>query len=831
MRLCAVWLSCALAIASVYADTIRQIEPQPDEFMEPGALTDDGAFAFATSSDDPLGTNPDRKIQVFRMDTATGATTQLTFFEEGVEHELRPSVDDAGVWFGFRSRTDPLGTNADHSVELFIARTDGTETRQLTSASSPSLGHVSHFEIAGNASKAVFRSSVDYLGGSGDGRFFRNFVVDADGTNLIQLGTEADTDYHSATPSINDDGTRAVYSDPGVPGALYAINTDGTGKRRLPPLLFFAVTYTPRISGDGSRVTFSFQGNLAAGPPCAETTSQIGSIDWNGNGLVRIGCTQSNSQLPTIDDAGGWVVYDADGQVFRGETTGGTTTSISPCFASGQSGDGSTVVVLCVDDPYSGTNPDGGLELYAIDNAGANDVQLTTTVSTQVSSVEISNDGTKTAFTTNAPLAGGLADSWDVYLHDGATTTRVFDAPDGMGAWNASVQGDGARVWFVHNGNPLGSNAGGGHQLFRVDADGTNLTQVTPDGFGRVQVFELSNDGSKAAFVSNDDWGGLNPSLERSVWAINEDGSGLLKLAPGTAAISVSGDGNWVFYSDLADLSMRRIHPDGSGFEMLTTYEAFPQGASTTGHRVAFGSTANPTGGNLDQSSEVFWLDTATGAATQLSDCDSFAAPCSSDDVALSDDGEYVIALLRNGGFEYSAEPLFETMRFRLADGSKERVSGTTTCNPWDVSVNGDGSRVAMYGPGNCDGTNDDRQRGVFVTDPNGLPSPTPSPGAGATTVEWTALAHGLRYDAIRGDLASLAFDGVGGVNLGAVACIEDESIDTDTIGDEDAAVPLPGQAFFYLIRGTQGVDDGPGSYGAATDGSERATTAGDCPG
>lgn len=95
----------------------------------------------------------------------------------------------------------------------------------------------------------------------------------------------------------------------------------------------------------------------------------------------------------------------------------------------------------------------------------------------------------------------------------------------------------------------------------------------------------------------------------------------------------------------------------------------------------------------------------------------------------------------------------------------------------------------------------------------------------------WDAESGPIRYDVIRGDVASLAFAGDGTVDLGAVICLEDDSHDNDTSGFEDAALPAADRVFFYVYRGSQGTDDGPGSYGGASGDQERVPASGGCPG
>ena len=86
-----------------------------------------------------------------------------------------------------------------------------------------------------------------------------------------------------------------------------------------------------------------------------------------------------------------------------------------------------------------------------------------------------------------------------------------------------------------------------------------------------------------------------------------------------------------------------------------------------------------------------------------------------------------------------------------------------------------------------------------------------------------------LRYDVIRGDVANLAPGGPGTIALGPVTCVENDSPDAHNQGFEDAGQPAAGQVFFFLHRGTQGVNDGPGSWGQGSSGDERVAGVGSC--
>jgi hypothetical protein len=96
------------------------------------------------------------------------------------------------------------------------------------------------------------------------------------------------------------------------------------------------------------------------------------------------------------------------------------------------------------------------------------------------------------------------------------------------------------------------------------------------------------------------------------------------------------------------------------------------------------------------------------------------------------------------------------------------------------------------------------------------------------TVVTWDPSPGSVRYDVVRGSISNLAISG-STVDLGPVVCLEDESPDNHTRGHEDDADPAPGEAFFFLYRGSVGAAAATGSYGQGTGGRERIAGAGGC--
>jgi hypothetical protein len=137
---------------------------------------------------------------------------------------------------------------------------------------------------------------------------------------------------------------------------------------------------------------------------------------------------------------------------------------------------------------------------------------------------------------------------------------------------------------------------------------------------------------------------------------------------------------------------------------------------------------------------------------------------------------------------------------------------------------------MAVYSGALCTPADPDGNLEIVLIDRTTPPMIRVSPGIDPTVVSWDTESGPVMYDVIRGDLADLSVDG-GAVDLGSVLCIENDSYDPDTVGDEDPVIPASGQGFFYLYRGTPGPLAGPGSYGTGSSGLERVPSDGDCGG
>jgi hypothetical protein len=204
----------------------------------------------------------------------------------------------------------------------------------------------------------------------------------------------------------------------------------------------------------------------------------------------------------------------------------------------------------------------------------------------------------------------------------------------------------------------------------------------------------------------------------------------------------------------------------------------------------------------------------------------------------ISDDGRYVYFVSDASVLEEHLRGGYEVYRAELATGAIERAEGLGFGLGYQTSsyfsygnspaVDETGDRLVFAHPGDAADGNPDVDREIFLYDRSRPPRIEIGPGPAPTRISWDVESGPVRYDVIRGDVANLAPSG-GTIDLGAVTCVEDDSPDATTAGDDDPGGPGLGQALFYVYRGSQGLGAGPGSYGRGTSGAERIAGSGDC--
>jgi Tol biopolymer transport system component len=861
-------LSCALGVALasgsvVAAGRVHAVSGLDATATTLGALDDAGTVVVAISTTDPLGTNAARRPQVFAWDVVNGTPTQVTVWDRGVEADpWGPALSDDGTWVAVASRSDPLGTNPGHHVELFLARVDGSDVRQLTALADPDA-ILGHYDLAGSGNRLVFESNADPLG-TNPARVGQLFVVDADGDALAQLTNHLTDDIQLLWPSISDDGERIAYeSSDGTIGfawQVFAILADGTGRRQLAEIPF----RTPgrvAISGDGSTVAFeTIPGSLPPPQGGCFGGDQIAVVDWNGTGLhlvtgVCLGdAAPGQAFSPTLTDDGGSVVYAANAfgtwNIERVPKSGFPATPLTAvgaepgptaeCLAARVSGAGERIAFQCRGgEPFGGPNPDLSEELFVMDGDGMNPAQRSDGIDGASIDPAIAAAARRVAWVSDAnPLDEPGYWFPQVYVSsiDGDDVARVTSLSGGA-VRDVSIASAGTPIVFTHDGDPLGANEAG-FEVFAVEADGSDLRQLTPSRPGTLPSNgpHLAENGSRVVLQSTVDLleTGLLDTLWR-VYTVSADGTGLTRLTDDGLAAEphprIDPTGTWVVY--VADGDVVRDRFDGGLTVSVTTHGDVQRAdVATGGDRVVYAAAADPLGTNQDLNTELFLRDVAAGTTSQLTT----TASGNNLSPAFSGDGAWVHFWSDAPHHGEGGDGLRVPFRVRVSDGVVERTGGLAGCGTFEFEgflrppATGTVDDLVAFGvPGDCAGDNrPDHSQEVFAADRAATARITPGKTS-PTVVTWDVESGPARYDVVRGDVAALAVAG-DRVDLGPVACIEDDSTDATTAGHPDPELPASGQAFFYLHRGAQGPTDA-GSYGTSSQGVERLPASGDCPG
>lgn len=167
-------------------------------------------------------------------------------------------------------------------------------------------------------------------------------------------------------------------------------------------------------------------------------------------------------------------------------------------------------------------------DIFTVNPDGSDPVQLTTDPGFDIRPA-YSADGERIVWA-HRPMGSSEFDIW-VMNHDGSGQTQLTSGP--VDDDDPQFSPDGSRIVFERS-------TGSGIQIFAMDADGTNVNQLTFGGPGNNTSADptFSPDGSLVAFSRKPD-----ATVRFELWAMRPDGSGQtpLTIAPaGTGEVSPS---------------------------------------------------------------------------------------------------------------------------------------------------------------------------------------------------------------------------------------------------------------------------------------------------
>jgi Tol biopolymer transport system component len=605
------------------------------------------------------------------------------------------------------------------------------------------------------------------------------------------------------------------------------------------------------ISGNGQTIVFERS--------TTPSLTSILKIFWTGAGLALVA---SGAESPSINDDAKFIYYATIGGGTRqirvmgpgGAVTQLTSTSFSN-YGPAVSGGNNRVAFSIAGGAYpGGTNPDGGSELLVMDASGANIRQLTANGWGAVPiDPDLSLDGSRAIFSLNN--AGGVGPTgFEIYKvqADGSGLSEVTSGLVPAGdQTNGAISADGETILFQSTLD-LGQNPCGNEQIFRVQADGSALAQVSPAGNcgGNVQPALAAID-DRVVFQCAIDCGDPD-GTGAELYGTALDGSGMGQVTDDDDTFfknpRASADGQWVVFHSSTNFDganptdrfeVLRARTDGTVMERVTDpppeveHISYRPDLSGDGSRIVYISLADPLGTNPDHNAEIFLYEPATDTRRQLT----VSAVGGSWDPRISSNGAWVYFFSSAPLVEGTPDHLIDFYRVSADTGIIERAGGLPdprsrlTFQDFlrrnvNLAVDADGDRAVFLGAGDATDENADFSSELWLVDFS-TPAAIRASKTTPTVVSWEPEPGPRHYDVIRGDVASLALGAGNTVDLGAVVCLEDDSPDAHTVGDEDLVEPSPGQAFFFVYRGSQGA--GPGSWGQGTGGRERVAGTGSC--
>jgi Tol biopolymer transport system component len=385
-----------LVLSTVEAQVLRQVSDKKIDGFSSYCTDDAGEYVFAVSKADPDGTNPQHAAQVVKWELLSDTRTQLTFFTAGVGDVI--SVTDDGLTVAIFTNADPVGSNPDHSRELFLMQAEGTTFVQLTNNTSYIPVEMRSPVISGSGNRVLFLGTIDPQG-TNPNHLEQLFIVDSSTLQITQLTTATGGEFEKL--SISDTGRQIAFVHSGdltggnADGSFEVFKIDSTGLNLTQVSSSSAGSIGAMVTGDGRSIVY-------------QTIETIYSIGWGGGGLLSLAV----GSQPSITDDGFWIYLSADDaegipQIYKVFRTGGTPTQLTSTVwpvrnifpvVSGLDG---AVIFTYYGGEYPGeSNPDDGFELMVVDNDGANAKQLTANGYSRLAAdePEITSDGTRIVY-------------------------------------------------------------------------------------------------------------------------------------------------------------------------------------------------------------------------------------------------------------------------------------------------------------------------------------------------------------------------------------------------------------------------------------------------
>jgi hypothetical protein len=375
-----------------------------------------------------------------------------------------------------------------------------------------------------------------------------------------------------------------------VAAALAVLTLTGSPAAATPLCTFQQLTFGPTntvdielpsgqaIDAAGDTVAFISSGDYLGTNP--DDSNEVWVWDLTA-GLQQVtNTTGVDNEDAAINDDGTKVVFsttanlsalnvDGNREVFRYDRTSGTFANMSTTVGGGDgannnpdiSGDGSVVVYQSDQNPF-GQNADANEEIFYRITATTQRVQVTQSTGGFNAVPAIDDDASTIIFRSNRNLDGDNSDlnrelfSYEVPsdVLEQITTSPAASATGVSG--NHDLTGNGNVVVFASDADPVGQNADGSTEYFRLTRRSEAVTQLIQSDDNNSGI-TVDDDGSRTVFLSDEDLDGTNSNENTEVWIRDgaTDTSATQTSSLGAVGISTNESGTRTVFRSSASLT------------------------------------------------------------------------------------------------------------------------------------------------------------------------------------------------------------------------------------------------------------------------------------
>ena len=413
---------------------------------------------------DPVWSPDGKRIAFTRHDGWSGDREIYVMNSDGTNQKQltdNDSEDEAPAWSPDGSRMAFVKDGGTYA-SLWVMNADGDNQQRITDESSSHRSVINSLVWSPDSIQLVYSSGSVLSGLEGyfaDGRTANSiFVVNADGSNQEQLTVDNQLK-PGDTPVFSPDGDRIAFKNNGY---LYVMNANGSDQQRIATIGRRGVD--PVWSPDGNLLAFTKYGNIFVVEPDGSNERQLTTtpdvqqhifeVVWSPDG-DRIAFTTRRSvlSLEEFEDLG-----DPEISVVNADGTNQVQLTDNRWAESNLvwSPDSTRIA-------FEG-GAEGPAQIFAMDPDGKNERQLTHSDHPSQNPV-FSPDGSHIVFTRGGAL----------FVVDAEGGNEKPITPDDHWAADPVWSPDGTQIAYqsTHSGDP---------QIYVINADGTNPTQLTFQG-------------------------------------------------------------------------------------------------------------------------------------------------------------------------------------------------------------------------------------------------------------------------------------------------------------------------------------------------------------